>query len=191
MELRDKADAAEFLDQIINQALESLYIDLCNCDWYVREHEIVNLFVFNHLVPVFQQKHLDLSQIGIEFPVLKVRSSPKEKMGARKDVVIWPTAKTTLWKDCHVTSITTWEDVVRTGRRPFAIMEWKNLSKFMTDPLGARRKHEDDVAWLLSNSRADMVSLGYAVLVDQTGPGVALNCRRIQNGECAHFLALP
>jgi hypothetical protein len=150
-----------------------MYEELFTCDCYVREHEVVNLFVFGHLVPMFMKHDLDLRQIGIEYPVLKVKEGVKSKRGARKDLVIWPRSAATLWN----------------GYRPLAVIEWKHISRITSRPPEVRAAHLKDINWLTVNK--DMMRVGYAVLVERTASDLLLTCTRVQGESNTSFLRLP
>jgi hypothetical protein len=78
-QLRDRGeDPIAIFEQLFRAALKSLLSDLAKAPWYVREREVVNLFVFGHLIPQFEEKNLDISQLGIEVPVQK---PPQEYRG--------------------------------------------------------------------------------------------------------------
>ncbi len=179
------------LDKILRESLQSLFDDLRCCEWYIREHEVVNLFVFGHLVPLFQHNKLDLTRIGIEVPVLQVASSPKKKFGARKDIAIWSEAKTTPFK-CNLSGIKHLTELRGPGQKPFAVMEWKHISRFTERPETIRCKHERDKEWLKVNLQGGMLRVGYAVLIDhKTHPEVTLRCHRFSDGSEEDFLTLP
>jgi hypothetical protein len=156
------------LDDFLKEGLSGLFDDLCRFDWYVREHEIVNLFVFSQLVPLFQKHDIDLTTIGIEFPAMQVPLSERSRFGARKDLVIWPEGRTTLWKGCDLSKVTEWQQLHEPGRKPLAIIEWKNISRITAHPTVARAEHKMDIEWLKRNLRGGMMTVGYAVLVDQS-----------------------
>ncbi|MBZ5689830.1 MAG: hypothetical protein LAP86_32950 [Acidobacteriia bacterium] len=46
------ADPTVTFERLFRAALESLLPDLAEAPWYVREREVVNLFVFRHLLSV-------------------------------------------------------------------------------------------------------------------------------------------
>ena len=68
-QFRDLSDPIGAFERLFRAALESFLPDLAASPWYVREREIVNLSVFGHLLPQFQDERLDIGQIGIEVPV--------------------------------------------------------------------------------------------------------------------------
>jgi hypothetical protein len=88
----------------------------------------------------------------------------KVKKVVRKDLVIWPSARMTVWRD----------NVPK--NEPLAILEWT---------VNHWHCHNWDVEWLRRTSlREDMESfIGYAVMVEHTQTLKALSCTRIQAGE--------
>jgi len=58
--LCELADAITIFDRLFRAALQSFLPDLADAPWYVREREVVNLFVFRHLVPRFIEEELDI-----------------------------------------------------------------------------------------------------------------------------------
>jgi hypothetical protein len=92
-QFRDLPNPTDTFDRIFRAALETLLPDLADAPWYVREREVVHLFVFRHLIPQFQIEKLDISQIGVELPVLKVPKAAKDKHGKYADIVVWPHSK--------------------------------------------------------------------------------------------------
>ncbi len=155
------------LDTILKDTLPALVDDLRSCDWYVREHAVVNLFVFAHLLPALQAMGMHSTLIGIEVPVLQVEKSTPCRLGARKELVIWREPMTTLWKGCRVSYPIDSEYVRKHGRKPLAVVEWKNISRITDRPKDVEVAHESDVDWLRSNLRAGMFDVGYAIIVDQ------------------------
>jgi hypothetical protein len=190
-QLRKKAeDPIATFERLFRAALKSLLPDLAACPWYVREREVVNLFVFQHLIPRFQKKKLDISQLGIEVPVLKrpkancdkpeeveigqvgmgtpalkPEKRPREAVGRYADIVVWPHSKATRWRTC----------------RPLAHIEWKNISCLEKHPEMLKRQHDRDIC-LLMHSR-ELVCVSYAVLTDQRNKHVELRCTRIVDGK--------
>lgn len=154
-------------DALFLAALKELLPDLAGAPWYVREHEVVNLFVFGHLIRQFQDRNLDLGQIGIEVPVKNIpdpqNSNPKRSVGA--DIVVWPHRKATLWHLC----------------KPLARVEWKNISCREESPRLLEKQHDEDIRRLIRN-RPD-VGVSYAVLTDQRGGYVQVRAKRISEGR--------
>lgn len=125
-QLRDCGeDPIVIFEELFHTALGKLLPELAKAPWYVREREVVNLFVFGHLIPQFQKKNLDISQLGIEVAVQKLpkiivaesdgaKSSKqaREMLGRYADIVVWPHAEATLWQTC----------------KPLVQVEWKHIS---------------------------------------------------------------
>jgi hypothetical protein len=164
-QFRDLPDPTGTFDKLFRAALEKLLPDLADAPWYVREREVVNLFVFGHLIRQFQDKNLDIRQIGIEVPVQNIpdpeTSNPRLSVSA--DIVVWPHKKATLWRTC----------------RPLARIEWKNISCREMHPRELVRQHETDIRRLNRNSQ--LACLSYAVLTDQQDKHVNVRCTRIVN----------
>jgi len=109
-QFRDLPDPTATFEGLFRAALESLLPDLADAPCYVRERDVVNLFVFGHLVPQFQDAKLDIGQLGIEVPVQVLPESPSEKPGVYADIAVWHHHKATAWRTC----------------KPLARIEWKN-----------------------------------------------------------------
>jgi len=162
-QFRDLPDPISTFEKLFRAALESLLPDLAAAPWYVREREVVNLFVFQHLIPQFQDHDLDIRQLCIEVPVLKLRKStnkeldkpeisqpgsggiiskplkePRQTLGKYGDIVVWPHNKATIW-------------------------------------------HEKDIC-LLQHNRS-LVCVGYAVLTDWRDGHVEMRCKKISDGK--------
>lgn len=172
MNFTDIPEPVALIDKFMRESLPPFYEELRLSDCYVREHEVVNLFVFGHLVPLFQQNGLDLRQIGIEYPVSKLPSSARSKPRARKDLVIWPRVGATLWN----------------GYEPLAIVEWKHISAKTDRPLEVREGFKKDIEWLKRNR--DKMRVGFAVLVERSSDSLTLECVRVQE-RAQLFLGLP
>lgn len=161
---REGQDPVAVFEEVFRAALESAVHDLASTPYYVRERSVVNLFVFGHLVPKFQEKALDIRQICIEEGMQKHRDSEKAKHGRYADVLVWPHQMATLWRTC----------------KPLAVIEWKNIScreKDGENPSGLKAAHKEDIEFL--NHNADLISIGYAVLSDQRNMCVKLECKRV------------
>jgi hypothetical protein len=184
---------AEFED-ILRLTLLGLFAELRRSNWYIREHEIVNLFTFGHLVPEFTKRGLDLTMIAIECPTMQVEVEEKSKFGARKDLVIWPEGKTTLWKGCDLSRGMELASLHASGRKPFAVIEWKATSVIAKmSARNAELAHSRDVDWLTRNLDGGMMTIGYAVLVRQKTREISLQCQRISGkpATATNFLELP
>jgi hypothetical protein len=174
-QLRDRGeDPIAIFEQLFRAALKSLLSDLAKAPWYVREREVVNLFVFSHLIPQFQEKNLDISQLGIEVPVQKLPKSieatvgkpaelplspdkahvlkpskqVKEARGKYADIVVWPHAEATLWQTCRL----------------LVHIEWKHISCRTPNPPNLEQAHADDIC-LLKHNRT-LVCVSYAILTE-------------------------
>ncbi|MBZ5613693.1 MAG: hypothetical protein LAO23_06765 [Acidobacteriia bacterium] len=184
-------DRVGTFEKLFRAALVSFLPDLAAAPWYVREREVVNLFVFGHLIPQFQDHDLDIRQLCIEVPVLKLRKStndelakpeisqpgtggpvskppkaPRQTLGKYGDIVVWTHNKATIWQTC----------------RPLAHIEWKNincLEKYPKKQL--ERAHEQDIC-LLQHNRS-LVCVSYAVLTDWRNCHVEMRCKKISNGS--------
>ena len=163
-------------------SLGTLLEDLAGAPWYVREREVVNLFVFGHLIREFQNANLDIRQISIEMPVLKLpRDSsanlvsaslnPRETLGKYADIVVWPHIKATRWLTC----------------KPLVHIEWKNISCREEKPGNLVRDHRQDIRTLKHNR--SLVSVSYAVLTDQRDGSVNIHCTRIVGEKEEDFFA--
>lgn len=161
------------LDSIIEQSLRSFYEDISS-EWCGRENEMVNLYALGHLA-----KHCvagtiltELTQLGIEVAVCQLPPDPKHtgrRKTVRKDLVIWPKGRMTLWPQ----------------NEPLAIMEWKVNHVFNhAAHQKNRREHEDDIQWLRETSvRVAGDFIGYAVLVEGTRNPRELTCVRLCAGN--------
>ncbi len=178
-------------EEILGVALAGLFGELSRSDWYVREHEVVNLFAFGHLVPEFQKRGLDLTMIGIECPTMQVGVDERSRFGARKDLVIWPWGRTTLWKGCDLSRGMDLRTLHARGSKPFAVIEWKATSLISTASLKtAEIAHGRDIDWLKRNLDGGMMTVGYAILVHQRTRDISLTCRRV-SGKPATVTDLP
>ena len=171
-QFRDLSDPTATFEGLFRAALESLLPDLADAPWYVRERDVVNLFVFRHLVLQFQDAKLDIGQIGIEVPVQVLPESPKEKSGVYADIVVWPHNKATAWRTC----------------KPFARIEWKNISCRAKKATHLEREHQKDIEHL--NDNCQLASVGYALLTVRQGGFVEIRCKRIADGQVSEFLTL-
>ena len=192
--LNDDAESVALIDDIIRSALEGVFEDLRRFDWYIREREIVNLFAFGHMVPLFSDHRLDLSMMGVEFPVLQIDASETSRHGAPKDFVIWSEAHTTLWKECTLSCGMDLKQLRGPGKKPFAIVEWKNVSRISNRESAnkTRREHVENIKWLQSNLRGGMLTIDYAVLTTwRKTSEISLRCYRVSRDSEGEFLNLP
>ena len=168
------------LDDIVKRSLRSFYLqDVCS-EWCGRENEMVNLYALGHLAKEVRTGTIlyDLTQIGIEVAVRqRDKRDEKSKMRSdvRKDLVIWPTRRMTLWK----------RNIPK--NEPLAVMEWK-VNHFLNRTVHKKNKdlgYKSDIDWLTATSlRPDMHNfIGYAVLIENTLYPKKLSCFRIQAGE--------
>jgi hypothetical protein len=172
-QFRDIPDPIGTFDGLFRAVLGTLLPDLADAPCYVREREVVNLFVFGHLIPQFQTEKLDIRQVGIEVPLLKSRKTAKEKLGKSADIVVWLHNKATSWRRC----------------RPLVHIEWKNISCREKNPRALEREHEEDVCSLTENR--EFVCVSYAVLTDWRNRRVEVRCKRIVHGKEAEDFFSP
>jgi len=167
LQFRDLPDPIDTFERLFAAALQSLLDDLADAPWFIREREVVNRFVFRHLIPQFQAEALDINQIGIEIPVQVFPEDDDHKPGVYADVVVWPHAKATTWRTC----------------KPLARIEWKNASCREKSLTSLMKGHKKDIAHLERNSH--LASLNYAVTTArQKGKEVVeLRCKRIVKGR--------
>ncbi len=183
-QFRDLPNPTDTFDKLFRDALVALLPDLARCPWYVREHEVVNIFVFQHLIPQFQAENLDIGQLGIEVPVLTLKDNSTPR-GRHADIVVWPHNEATRWRTC----------------RPLAHIEWKNISCREENPRTLKRLYDEDVRDLKDNREFACVS--YAVLTEwhpfprerrmgQRDWHVEMQCKRISDrGEQDLFSERP
>lgn len=170
-QFRNLSEPIGTFERLFHAALQSLVPDLGDAPWYVREREVVNLFVFRHLVPQFQAEKLDISQIGIEVPVQVIPESAEGKPAVYADIVVWPHIKATLWRTC----------------KPLARIEWKNVSCRQRSACNLERQHREDVDHLNLNWK--LASANYAVITARQGGNVAVRCTRIVDGKPEEFMS--
>ena len=163
-QFRDLQDPTAAFEELSRAALESLLPDLADAPWYVRERDVVNLFVFGHLVPQFRTAQMDIRQIAIEVPVQVLPESPKEKPGVYADIVVWPHSRATVWRKC----------------KPLARIEWKNISCRAKKSAHLEGQHQKDILHLKRNSH--LASVSYALLTVRQGGIVEIRCKRIATG---------
>jgi hypothetical protein len=76
-------DPVAVFEPVFVAALKDLVSDLAEAPRFVREHDVVNLFVFRYLITSFLAHGLDTAQIGTEVPLLKLpEGRPREKHGS-------------------------------------------------------------------------------------------------------------
>ena len=171
-QFRDLSDPTATFERLFRAALESLLPDLAAAPWYVRERDVVNLFVFGHLVPQFRTAQMDIRQIAIEVPVQVLPESPKEKPSVYADIVVWPHSRATVWRKC----------------KPLARIEWKNISCRTKKAAHLEGQHQKDILHLKRNSH--LASVSFALLTARHGGIVEIRCKRIVPGTENEFLSL-
>ena len=168
------------LDKIIRRALDSLVSDLNGRPWRGRERELVSLFAFQHLLRIgaASRPALKPGQIGIEVAVPQhtPHAGRHRKANVCKDLVIWPTERTTTWMDSSGTLA-----------YPLAIIEWKTLNDVGAHERVAakRREAKADAEWLKRATAVAPTMRGYAILVDLRRRPVVLLCRIFDSGRPA------
>ncbi|MGA8430383.1 MAG: hypothetical protein WB729_11225 [Candidatus Sulfotelmatobacter sp.] len=175
------------LDSIVEQSLRSFYEDICSLEWCGRENEMVNLYALGHLAKQCVPGTIlsELTQLGIEVAVRQLPPDDEHRgrrQTVRKDLVIWPSARMTLWKS----------DVPH--NEPLAIMEWK-VNHIFNHAVHQenRREHLLDVRWLqeTSNRLCGRDFLGYAVLIESMGTAKKLSCVRVHGSQNATWIRIP
>src|ERR1035437_7091358 len=179
--LCDRTESIELFEKLLHESLTSLFKELRDSNWYIREREIVNLFTFGHLVPRFLEQGLDLTMIGIEVPTLSAPRTEKAKIGSPKDLVIWAEPRTTLWKGCELFLGMDLKTLRVHGRKPFAIIEWTATNRIRDTAAAQRvqRDHKYDIEGLIRNLDGGMMTIGYAILVEQRVSPIRMISRRI------------
>ncbi|MGA2456103.1 MAG: hypothetical protein ABSF85_00815 [Terriglobales bacterium] len=169
------------LDVILREGLGSLYRELKSAPWYKREHEIVSLFAFGHLVRLLIDQSIDVGQLDIEgrvpqeWPHRRARRTGKDR--AQRDLVIWNRRGDGFWR------------VAGQPDRPFAVMEWKLSVSGKTRP-ATLADYQDDIDWLQHNT--SLMRVGYAVLVEWPEGKLRLRCAKVLGGAVNRkFVCLP
>ena len=161
------------IDELARQSLKEFIRDLFVRDWQGRrENEARSLYAFGYLAPRCKPGHFlhDMTQIALDVPVpqidpeiqRKLRGSLKPKKDVAKDLIIWPEAWMTCWKDGNPVHY------------PSALMEWK---------FNTRTVSSYDVSWLEAFSRGHREFVGYALSVDKQRRAFALSCTRVYDGK--------
>jgi hypothetical protein len=176
------------LNEMVRTALAGLYADLKSATlpdgnpWYRREQEIVSLFAFGHLVPLFKDHSLDAALLTIEGRVPQIcGKTPKEtpKLRGQRDLVVWSSRLDGYWR----------EPKPKPPINPFAIMEWK-LSTGKKTSIYSQREYKRDVEWFSKN--AHLMQVGYAVFVQWPETTLRISCTKIENGKPdEEFAILP
>jgi|SRR5271166_4365863 len=177
-------DGIGLLDQVIKASLTSLHADLPR--WYEREQEVVSLYAFGHMVPLLLRENIDIGQLVVEGRIpqiaLKVGTSPNLKRPyfdhrVRRDLVIRKRRHDGYFR------------VLDKPDHPFAVMEWK-ISVADRTPKNIADDNEIDLCWLRDN--ADLMRVGYCVLVEWPDGALRIKCARICGREVdREFLGLP
>jgi hypothetical protein len=153
---------------------------------------MVNLYAFGHLAKQVRPGTIlsDLTQIGVEVTVRQLPRLHHELkwMTVRKDLVVWPAPRMTLWKaekPCNKLP----------ANEPLAVMEWK-VNHFLNKAVHQENKlahtqRKGDIQWLRDTSRRSGMAdfIGYAVLVENVKAKV-LSCVRVKAGADEQFLNL-
>jgi len=171
------ADPHAPLDALIARSLADCAEDLRRSPWFGRENELVNLFVFGHLLRLasVNPSVLQPGQIGIEVAVPQLPDwGTRPKKDVRKDLVIWPAPRTTCWAGPRIH-----------GAPPLAVMEWKTINSVGVpeNVLAKRREHASDIDWLTRMTRRWPGVLGYAVFVDLRESSFTMECQLIREGR--------
>lgn len=168
-------DAVETFEQIFKGALESLASDLARMPWYIRERQVVNLFVFHHLVPQFQRKDvdLDLGQIGIEIPIWVNPKTEKNKLGIYGDLVIWPHNYATNWYGC----------------KPLAWVEWAHCGCREQTCKSKWDHHISDFKKLKRNPQSSL--LRYAILTKRHQGKIKIHRRKVNGTDDGELTVYP
>jgi len=162
-QFRDCSNAVHEFESMFRAGLQSLVKDLSDAPWFIRERDVVNRFVFRHLVPLFQENGWDINQIGIEIPVRVSPLSDKHRPGVYGDIVVWPHERATSWRRC----------------KPLARIEWKHAScreRTLTGLLNARKEVEEQ---LMHNVR--LAFRNYVVTTARHKGWVELCCLQIDD----------
>ncbi len=120
-----------------------------------------------------------MTQIALDVPVPQIdpdiqrrlSGSLNPKKDVAKDLIIWPEAWMTCWRD------------EKSQQYPSAIMEWK---------FNKRKISSYDVCWLEAFSKGHRDFVGYALSVDKQRRDFALSCTRVYDGKSeAEWLLIP
>lgn len=131
--------------------------------WYGKERELINRFVFNHLINMVENgtDFYSPAQIAIEGRVKQnLHPGGNQKKEVCKDLVIWRQPNQTIW----------------TGEEdPLIIIEWK----FNKDG----QLYEKDIEWLKDYTRSNMTTKGVAVSIgkDYTSRAVLISLGEVIN----------
>lgn len=129
----------------IKKSLEQFLDEVNQEKWYGKERELINRFVFNHLINMVEinSDFYSPAQIAIESRVKQIKSiTGRNKKEVCKDLVIWQKPNQTVWAD---------------GANPLLIMEWK---------FGNGGLYSDDIEWLEKFTRDNQSTTGIAINID-------------------------
>src|SRR5881628_319506 len=152
------------IDGIVRQSLLDLSRDIDPpAQSFGREAEIVNRYVFRHLLKYVRSNGVlnapEQIAIGVAVPQIDYRDGARHKKQVCKDLVIWRDSGQTHWS--------------RDGRPPLAVLEWKTNGVVSNV----------DRRWLRSFTRR-RPTVGYAVTVDvRRGRRLLLQVARIAAGR--------
>ncbi|MGH9883704.1 MAG: hypothetical protein ACRD6N_19950 [Pyrinomonadaceae bacterium] len=166
------------LDPVFHTALGTFWA-VVNDGELRREREVLNLFVFGHLLPLVSPNGPLHSggQLAIEaaVPQHKAAANLRKEPDVCKDLVIWPRP----WMTC-------WNSEGLPRRFPIAIAEWKVVS-WRDNGTTARKKiteyHRNDIPFLKRMSAEQGGFIGYAILLDLREHHQFLRCARVEGGE--------
>lgn len=164
---------AEQFEEILKEALRTLYQDLSQTwdsmkehSWWRREQELVSLFAFGHLVPIFQRKGIDASILRIEGRVPQLQTEHHKNVRAARDLVVWNDHLDTWWRpDCLP---------------PVAVLEWKLSTSRRTKRTAissASNSVNADIEWLKSNCH--LMGVGYSIFVEWPDGALKITCVRV------------
>jgi hypothetical protein len=157
------------IDRLVEFATNSFGRWLSTSTWRGKEHDCVNIFVMEFLIPLVSSRSAikTCSQIRIEGGVRQ--PSGFTKISARKDVVIWGSPFEVAWNSMF--------EPVNTPR---VVMEWKTLitGQGKTPP----KFDEHDQDWLEKFTIENPNSLGYLVVVDLRGENRLVMIGRVRRG---------
>jgi hypothetical protein len=165
-----------FLDQLILGAIDDLSRYLATHEWRGRENELINLFVFGHLLPAACPPNgsVDPTQIGIEVAVPQLADwGENPKTNVRKDLVIRRSPRATSWTR-HEGALSP----------VLAILEWKSLNNVGVPESAPqkRREHQSDIGWLTRMTAQAAGVSGYAVFADLTSNPPVISCTVVRSG---------
>ncbi len=161
---------AASIDQLITQSLTRFCADAFSQEWFGKEHDWVNRYVFGYLIKCCEPSGVlhDPAQIGIEVGVPQPPGYVKK--GVLRDVVIRERPTTTCW-DAQ------WGAV----NHPLAILEWK-----VHRPRHRNREVAQEREWLRRYCAWQKATIGYAVEIDMNTSPMQLSCCRFEGDLETH-----